>query len=203
MAMFAHKKNQMKTPKYVHFGSTLLYVENQEHQDDDNELEKIYKDDLSDGIASMAKEQIDAWKLEMEENKMAEQSKEATKNDSSNDTNEIDENFLKELSELCSKCLAIKSGNSRSGHFGTKTRLQPRYQTGAASRYDAKVRQVEEIEKKLRALKVTSKEMESYIRIIKTRAENVLDSNNQSEQNQNVNDSVHLETWKKREHDYS
>ena len=34
--MFAHKKNQMKTPKYVHFGSTLLYVENQEHQDDDN-----------------------------------------------------------------------------------------------------------------------------------------------------------------------
>ena len=42
--MFAHKKNQMKTPKYVHFGSTLLYVENQEHQDDDNELEKIYKD---------------------------------------------------------------------------------------------------------------------------------------------------------------
>ena len=112
--MFAHKKNQMKTPKYVHFGSTLLYVENQEHQDDDNELEKIYKDDLSDGIASMAKEQIDAWKLEMEENKMAEQSKEATKNDSSNDTNEIDENFLKELSELCSKCLAIKSGNSRS-----------------------------------------------------------------------------------------
>ena len=33
------------------------------------DTEKIYKDDLSDGIASMAKEQIDAWRMEMEENK--------------------------------------------------------------------------------------------------------------------------------------
>ena len=148
---------------------------------------KFTKDDLSDGIASMAKEQIDAWKLEMEENKMAEQSKEATKNDSSNDTNEIDENFLKELSELCSKDLAIKSNyavyileQKRDCNLDIKRELQ----VDTMQKF-AKLKR----SKKLRALKVTSKEMESYIRIIKTRAENVLDSNNQSEQNQNVNDS--------------
>ena len=48
------------------FGSALLYVPSGEKEDD---TEKIYKDDLSDGIASMAKEQIDAWRMEMEENK--------------------------------------------------------------------------------------------------------------------------------------
>ena len=51
---------------YVDFGSTLLYVSYGEKESD---MEKIYKDDLSDGIASMAKEQIDAWRMEIEENK--------------------------------------------------------------------------------------------------------------------------------------
>ena len=53
----------------------------------------------------MAKEQIDAWKLEIEENHASEQKHEPGKHSSDSVPNQIDERFLKELSDLCSKCL--------------------------------------------------------------------------------------------------
>jgi actin-related protein len=193
MAMLACKKNKpnklIAPSKYVHFGSTLLYVEDLENSKVN--LEKIYQDDLGDGIASMAKEQIDAWKLEIEENKASEQKNEPGKHCSDSINNQIDEQFLKELSDLCSKCLNLNATKARAGFLGTKTRLQPRYQTGAARKYDAKVRQIEAIEKKLKELKLTSKEMEQYIHIIKNHTEKPMEYN--QDNNENIIESV----WRK------
>eukprot|EP00943_MAST-04B_sp_MAST-4B-sp1_P009093 g9093.t1 len=189
--MLACKKNKQSElnapPKYVHFGSTLLYVEDLENTVN---LEKIYQDDLGDGIASMAKEQIDAWKLEIEENNASEQKHEPGKHSSDSVPNQIDERFLKELSDLCSKCLNLNATKARAGFLGTKTRLQPRYQTGAARKYDAKVRQIEAIEKQLKEMKLTSKEIKQYICIIKNNAEEP------TEHRQN-NENIVLPVWRK------
>ena len=88
---------------YVDFGSALLYVPSGEKETD---MEKIYKDDLSDGIASMAKEQIDAWRIEMEENK------DEMKTSGSCGA-QIDKDFLLALSEMCQKCLSLRNGITR------------------------------------------------------------------------------------------
>ena len=73
---FAHSHAQRCTALVVHtgrrpatmeFGSSFLLA-----GPPLGDLEDIYKDDVDDGIASMAKEQADAWALEYQELQNAE-----------------------------------------------------------------------------------------------------------------------------------
>ena len=156
---------------YVDFGSTLLYVSYGEKESD---MEKIYKDDLSDGIASMAKEQIDAWRMEIEENKdEAKTSNSCSKH--------MDKDFLRTLSEMCKKCLSERKGitrtEARTGFFGTKTRVQPRLQSEQAARnFDAKVRKIQSVEDNLRKMKVMTNQVKNCVHIINEQVEGNLEN---------------------------
>jgi hypothetical protein len=76
--------------------------------DIEDEQEEIFKDEIEDGIANNADEQATVWAKEAQENP---------------ETSTISGEFLTELTQMTK---AAK--NQRSGAFGTKTRLQPRFQ---------------------------------------------------------------------------
>ena len=84
------------------------------------ETEKVWTDEVTDGIAHAAKEQAEVWALEAQEQ--------------GNDTA-----FITELVALTSKCIADKNAASRAGEMGTKSRLQPRHQKGKTHEYDRAV----------------------------------------------------------------
>jgi len=97
----------------MELGSSVLLVRTME------ETEDIYEEEVNDGIANCAKEQAEAWAAEAAET--AAQSE-----------------FVQKLLRLTG-ALNSKRGATRAGAMGTKSRLQPRYQKGMSSKYDAVV----------------------------------------------------------------
>ena len=81
---------------------------------------------------------------------------------------------------MCQKCLSLRNGitqrEARKGFFGTKTRVQPRLQSEQMARnFDAKVRQIQNVEENLRKMKVMSKQVKHYVRIIDEEVEDPLE----------------------------
>eukprot|EP00928_Gymnodinium_smaydae_P039803 TRINITY_DN27113_c0_g3_i1.p1 TRINITY_DN27113_c0_g3~~TRINITY_DN27113_c0_g3_i1.p1 ORF type:complete len:1272 (+),score=228.98 TRINITY_DN27113_c0_g3_i1:66-3881(+) len=85
------------------------------------DLEDFYEDEIKDGIANCAKEQAEAW------------AQEAAESGASSSNNEFLQQLLKLTGSLKDKRIAA----TRAGAMGTKTRLQPRFQKGMSSRFDA------------------------------------------------------------------
>jgi len=97
---------------------------------DVQDTEDFYEDEVNDGIANCAKEQAEAW---------AQSAAEAGV-----ELSGFVRKLLQEAGALKDKRVAA----SRSGAMGTKSRLQPRYNKGMSSRYDAVVRDRTEHESK-------------------------------------------------------
>ena len=117
--------------------------------DIDGEKESIYEDEVNDGIASCAEEQALIWV------------------EASQEDDQADRSFLRSLVALTTKYTAKDSGTARSGMMGTKTRLQPRFQSATAmASYDrlAEERKRDEMERrearKNRAAEVAQKLLE-------------------------------------------
>jgi len=97
----------------MEFGSNVLFVSKLE------ETEDIYEDEVSDGIANCAKEQAEAWAQEAAE------------------TGAGNSDFLGQLLKMTGALKDKRVAASRAGAMGTKSRVQPRFQKGMSSRYDA------------------------------------------------------------------
>jgi len=83
------------------------------------ETEDIYEDEVNDGIANCAKEQAEAWAQEAAETGVGESQ------------------FISRLLQVTGAMKDKRVAASRAGAMGTKSRLQPRFQKGMSSRYDA------------------------------------------------------------------
>jgi len=83
------------------------------------EMEDIYEDEVNDGIANCAKEQAEAWAQEAAE------------------TGANASEFIGRLLQLTGSLKDKRVAATRAGAMGTKSRLQPRFQKGMSSRYDA------------------------------------------------------------------
>jgi actin-related protein len=85
------------------------------------ETEDFYEDEVQDGIANCAKEQAEAWAQEAAE------------------TGQGQSEFIRRLLQLTGSLKDKRIAATRAGAMGTKTRLQPRFQKGMSSKYDAVV----------------------------------------------------------------
>mmetsp|Transcript_122420 Transcript_122420/g.391427 ORF Transcript_122420/g.391427 Transcript_122420/m.391427 type:complete len:192 (+) Transcript_122420:62-637(+) len=97
----------------MEFGSDVLFVSTVQ------ETEDIYEDEVNDGIANCAKEQAEAWAQEAEE------------------TGAGASQFIGRLLKLTGSLKDKRVAATRAGAMGTTTRLQPRFNKGMSSRYDA------------------------------------------------------------------
>ena len=100
------------------FGSRILLAGAPLH-----DLEDIYRDDVNDGIASMAKEQAEAWALEYEELQGAEAAE--TKDEQQGSAADR-KSFLASLIALCARVVNSKAGakaGARHGPMGSRTRV--------------------------------------------------------------------------------
>jgi actin-related protein len=140
----------------VFFGSAYLLIEQQE------EHEQIYAEDLADGIASCAKEQAEVWKLELDESNAAATEEEKTMEE---------RDFDVAMRLLVKACLQEHRKSDRRGAFGTTSRLQPRFKTGAATKFDEKVRQQEALERRIANAKALSADVLSHFKSLLSRGE--------------------------------
>mmetsp|Transcript_133412 Transcript_133412/g.426492 ORF Transcript_133412/g.426492 Transcript_133412/m.426492 type:complete len:1270 (+) Transcript_133412:62-3871(+) len=97
----------------MEFGSDVLFVSTVQ------ETEDIYEDEVNDGIANCAKEQAEAWAQEAEE------------------TGAGASQFIGRLLKLTGSLKDKRVAATRAGAMGTTSRLQPRFNKGMSSRYDA------------------------------------------------------------------
>mmetsp|Transcript_79435 Transcript_79435/g.199620 ORF Transcript_79435/g.199620 Transcript_79435/m.199620 type:complete len:1284 (+) Transcript_79435:52-3903(+) len=97
----------------MEFGSKIFLAS------DVQETEDIYEDEVNDGIANCAKEQAEAWAQEAAE------------------TGAESSEFISKLLGLAGSLKDKRVAATRAGAMGTKSRLQPRYQKGMSTRYDA------------------------------------------------------------------
>jgi len=95
------------------------------------ETEDIYEDEVNDGIANCAKEQAEAWA------------------EAASETGEEPNEFIGRLLQMTGKLKDQRVAAMRAGAMGTKSRLQPRFQKGMSTKYDAVVNARAEQERKV------------------------------------------------------